>query len=347
MLVLAAALASLAQSEFILKSTSLLKPTRPASERPFYDPESTYLAGYIAQDPLLGARAHPGASWSRRLTPGGEEIYHVVYTIGADGFRVTPNNPTAGPVDVNFFGGSFVFGEGVEDNETLPFYFRELAGGVRVKNYGFHGYGLHQALALLEGDFDTQAKINFVLTGAFHAARSACIPSFARNSPRYVIAPDGEPKLVGRCRFGTGFDGVDRVLRASRLYQRIRTLLAPTQDARFKLYTAIVREMKQISDQRGQRFVVGYLNSAKNFFVDPEWSDERIREELRDSGIQVLDLTLGNTLGDLPREYYLHELDRHPTKLANQRRARLLLDFLSDSEGSGEEAETHRSSEIP
>ena len=49
-----------------------------------------------------------------------------------------------------FFGGSNTFGEGVEDNQTMPFFFAAAAPDTAVYNYGFCGYGPQQMLALLE-----------------------------------------------------------------------------------------------------------------------------------------------------------------------------------------------------
>ena len=52
-----------------------------------------------------------------QTTSGGDIIYDVVYTIGDDGYRLD--------VDGNdfdaFIWGSFTFGEGLNDNETLSF----------------------------------------------------------------------------------------------------------------------------------------------------------------------------------------------------------------------------------
>jgi len=38
----------------------------------------------------------------------------------------------------------------LSSNETFPYYFRELLPQYSVKNFGFHGYGVHEALAILE-----------------------------------------------------------------------------------------------------------------------------------------------------------------------------------------------------
>ena len=49
-------------------------------------------------------------------------------------------------------GDSFTFGEGVQDNETLPYYVSQLAPEYRAYNYGFSGYGPQQMLATLQSE---------------------------------------------------------------------------------------------------------------------------------------------------------------------------------------------------
>ena len=47
-----------------------------------------------------------------------------------------------------------IFGEGVNDDETLPAYFSaDLGYQANVVNLGFHDYGPHQMLRSLELDF--------------------------------------------------------------------------------------------------------------------------------------------------------------------------------------------------
>ena len=51
---------------------------------------------------------------------------------------------------VIFTGCSFVFGEGVNDNQTLPYLYGKQNPAVRCYNYGFPGYGTQQMLAVLQ-----------------------------------------------------------------------------------------------------------------------------------------------------------------------------------------------------
>jgi hypothetical protein len=70
-------------------------------------------------------RAHwliPGSMVRVSKLHDDEVIFDVVYTISAHGFRVTPGaGGTSGSAGrVLFFGCSYTFGEGVEDDQTLP-----------------------------------------------------------------------------------------------------------------------------------------------------------------------------------------------------------------------------------
>ena len=54
-------------------------------------------------------------------------------------------------MDAFFFGDSFTYGEGVNDDETLPYLFEKLSGGrYRAYNLAFHGYGPQQMLRVIE-----------------------------------------------------------------------------------------------------------------------------------------------------------------------------------------------------
>ena len=94
-------------------------------------------------------------------------LYDVTYNIDDFGNRVSlsPVRQKYGRTAI-FVGGSFAFGEGVEDSETLPSLFA-LKSGLRAYNLGMHGYGAHQALMqlsnsdLLEKRVDSQ-KVDIV-----------------------------------------------------------------------------------------------------------------------------------------------------------------------------------------
>ena len=75
-----------------------------------------YQKSFLGFQPLPGKQNH-------LIVSNGKKLINSTYTIGNDGFRKTPlfkNNPKN--TYVNFYGGSFVFGWGLNDNETSLFY---------------------------------------------------------------------------------------------------------------------------------------------------------------------------------------------------------------------------------
>lgn len=83
-------------------------------------------------------------------TNGDSVIYNVIYSFH-NGRRVVPNNNDSAKKNVFFLGCSYVFGDGLNDNQTLPYYFSKYSkGSYTVFNYAFSGYGGHQALKIVE-----------------------------------------------------------------------------------------------------------------------------------------------------------------------------------------------------
>ncbi|MGA0530404.1 hypothetical protein [Hansschlegelia sp. KR7-227] len=68
--------------------------------------------------------------------------------IGPDGYRTHRIGRDAGPEapEIGFFGGSTVWGTGVDDDGTIPAQFDDLTTGVRVANYGERGFSTMQNL---------------------------------------------------------------------------------------------------------------------------------------------------------------------------------------------------------
>jgi hypothetical protein len=91
-------------------------------------------------DPLLGWVPKPGA----RAHHVSEGNFDVTYVIDAKGHRAIPPNPGA-PRTLHFFGDSFTFGHGVENDQTaLSIIARALGARANVVNYGVMAYGIEQ-----------------------------------------------------------------------------------------------------------------------------------------------------------------------------------------------------------
>lgn len=126
-------------------------PAEPAPPPPYH--QGTYTEGFFIDDPLVGYLPAPNSqvNSTKRTTEG--IIYDVTYTIDEYSRRVSPlQNPGNRPNFLLVFGGSFVFGEGVNDDQTLPSYLGQLAPAYQPYNYGVSGFGPQQMLAKLQSD---------------------------------------------------------------------------------------------------------------------------------------------------------------------------------------------------
>ena len=321
------AFTAIAVAEIIM---AFFLPSQLAPERTTrFDAGSDYVQQYFTSSDDLGPLARPGVHSSRKLASDGELIYDVRYSIGEDGLRITPGGD-AGPgaaMRINFFGGSFTFGEGLNDDETLPYFVAAELQAIAVKNYGFHGYGPHQALAILQSDRDTKGDVNFFMTSPWHAQRAACVPAYSTGSPKFVLTDDKRLVRDGVCQAVQKEDSVleaaaTRVLAHSSLYRALQALnLDGSQDTQMEVYLAIVAEMARLSRSRGQYFIVGYVKADDNYFGG-SYSNDTMYEAMQGMADDIVDLTLAEKVESLPREYYIHELDRHPSARANRERAR-------------------------
>ena len=180
-----------------------------------HDPNSDYPKRYFSKN--RNGTAITGTHTARLLDSKGGVIYDVQYSIGADGFRITPSIDENSKIIVNFYGCSFMFGEGLNDWETIPFFVSRQLNSVRVNNYGFHGFGANNALDIMESTRDLiVGQLNFFLTAPWHAPRGSCKPSWVTGFPRYIMKDDSVLKS-GNCRSGV----LSKVAYYSKLYSLI------------------------------------------------------------------------------------------------------------------------------
>jgi hypothetical protein len=161
-----------------------------------------FTTSYYRDDVELGYGPNPG-KFSIQKHHGDQLIYNQAYTITSQNFRETPLKGHAEGCNVVFFGGSVTFGEGVSDHETMPYFFaKEGNGKFNVYNLGFHGYGPHQMLRMLETD-----RLKTIVDGSVHLViyqgieahvdRVAGNTSWDFYGPRYTLLPNGSVSYTG------------------------------------------------------------------------------------------------------------------------------------------------------
>lgn len=124
--------------------------------------------------------------------PTGTPVFDVTYTIDSWGNRSAPEAP--GRPAVVFFGCSFAFGAGVEDDETLPWQFAlDVGGQFDVVNAALSGYGAHHMLRMLEiGLLD--GRVPSGVARAFYSA----IPDHVRRARRASTGTSSGPATSSR-----------------------------------------------------------------------------------------------------------------------------------------------------
>lgn len=106
-----------------------------------------YSEHFFLDDPLLGCRGIPFMTWTQVAThqPENTPLYEATYHLDQFGYRVVPQD--AGPKSEHLatFGCSFTFGEGVEDDETLPAQLACMRPDTAVYSFAMPGYSTGQA----------------------------------------------------------------------------------------------------------------------------------------------------------------------------------------------------------
>jgi hypothetical protein len=289
----------------------------------FYYPDSGRPVRIWRVHDEYGMLPRPGRYNAIKRTDGGDMVYDVLYTIGQDGFRYTPQSHRPSGKKAFFLGDSATFGEGLNDDQTLPFHWARLNPEYQVRNFAMSAWGLHQAYAVWRDLIYDQGAAIFVQTAPWHSDRSACIPDFSTFSPKFKIVND---TIVpsGKCRVLVGFNFVDRLLNKSKVISRIYDAVhSHDRMHKFHLYLAIIKQMLRMAQERQQCLTIAFNKAENTYFEGSAYSNEEILRLLNEAGVAVADVTLAETKEDLDPSYFISR-DGHPSNRANRAKARLL-----------------------
>ena len=265
----------------------------------------------VRQVPDVGYGPAPARTVTSSRVIDGKTIYEVDSTIDANGLRVSPPSAPDPAATVLCFGGSFMYGEGVRDHETLPFRVGARSqGSVKIYNFAFFGYGPHQMLAMLETGsvariVEPQGKVTAIyLMIEDHVRRCAGLSEWGMDGPRYVL----DEGVVRRA--GTFADRVP-VIYKSEIFKRIRRRTAIEQPHHRTLLVAIV-------DAARRRFEALYPGGIFHVLLWPGPRNEEFGTALRESGLTVRVLELP------PGDLYIPG-DGHPNARAHDAAAAFVL----------------------
>jgi len=235
---------------------------------------------------------------SRHWIESGEEIYTARYDF-KNSRRSTPNSNIQTSKYALFLGGSLTFGEGVNDDETLPYFYNQnLTKKRNIRNYGLSGYGTHQvytiAKHLIAHDADlTNAQDVDVFYWFItpHIWRTNGLSSWDRDGPQYQLK-NNQVKHIGSFRqtqkrlpfIQMGWNFVWRHSAFSKSYIWGNLNL---RDKKTELTLALIKETHQILKARGFSFTVLIQDEYKS---PQQTAINKIKHELGTNGIQFIDV---------------------------------------------------------
>ena len=292
--------------------------------------------GYYQDDYILGYKPGANIEALASMTNQGETIYEVTYSIDAYCRRITPvENRTDRNRYAIFFGGSYTFGEGVENNQTLPAYFSNVSSSYMPYNYGFHGYGPHHMLAkLIAVNLETEIQektgiliylylpdhINRVI-GSMHVYNT-----WGKSCPYYTI--DAQNNLIRKESFFYGRPYIsmfyDLLGRSNFIkYFKINFPLR-LSDRHYRLTTKVIEESRKEFQKQFENdhfYVVLYPSEVKT-----RENARRIIPYFEKANIKYLDYT---DLFDPGSEEFTIKSDGHPTPKAYEILAKKLSQDVS------------------
>jgi hypothetical protein len=265
-------------------------------------------------------------------------VYDVQYSIDKNGLRIAPDSLKQSGPPVMFFGDSFTFGEGVNDDETLPNAF-SIVSGMRVLNFAFHGYGPHQMLHLLELDIPkkiTAASPRLMVYTAIshHIDRAAGRTIWDKNGPLYDVQ-NGHAHYVGSfSEHNLGCDDpdvprsvIEKFLHHSRIWQAYAEPYfcpAPNDENTLRRdrtrFLEIVKAANVIAQQKYQsRFVVILWDINNGPIQDYNWIEAKLVEN------NIPTLRLSSEIKQADFKNWIIKRDGHPNPRAYREVAQMLL----------------------
>jgi len=217
---------------------------------------------FFQDDDALGYKPKPNMRVTSIFKENDTVIYNAVYSTDNYSRRLTPDHADGIPKKkfALFFGCSYTFGEGLNDNETLPYFFSRLQPAYRSYNYGLSGYGPQQMLEHLKrkGVETEIAEKKGILIYTFidhHVNRvigtMRSYSIWADIMPYYFL--DEEQKLVRQGSFRTGrpfLNAVYGVLNKSQVVKALNLDFPKIRGHHLLLTARIFDESKKIFEKK-------------------------------------------------------------------------------------------------
>jgi len=261
----------------------------------------------------LGSLPVPNTSTEFKEFIDGRLVADVTYRIDASGLRDIPAEVQGRPLKVAFFGCSFMFGHGVEEDQTLPYYFvRESKGSFEGYNFAGEGWGPHQMLREIETGLVRR------VAGTPDLAIYEAIPDHLRrvagrapweDGPKYVLCRDAEACYSGpfhSAYYTTCRHWLERSWTVKFIESHFARFSRPSD---IPLFLAVLKKTRALMEKNGTRFTI--------VLWDQNELAKAMVETLRANGFDVIALSSIVSASDL-KKHPLTQLDRHPSPATNK-----------------------------
>ena len=239
-------------------------------------------------------------------------IYNINYKIGSDNFRVNSliKNDENKSLKASFFGGSDLFGWGLNDNETLPYLFYKENKNYNVFNYGIFGGTVNQNLEMIRKNLNILGDINILITTSYQLPIISCSRDYSFNAPSFAIVNE-ELKFDGYCIFSflkLNFQIprlVGSIINRSEIIKILNKAFSSEGNTKnIKTYVKIINEINEISKKNDKKLIVLYYGPKKKV-------DDDIINFFIKNNISYIDVSLHD------RKFFVKG-DNHFNKLANE-----------------------------
>jgi hypothetical protein len=292
-------------------------------------------------DPVVQFRPKPDTLVSARASWKDQQLYDVKYTILPSGDRAVPGSVEHGPTYI-FFGDSYTFSEGVNDNETAASQFAQrLKPPAHVVNLGVPGWGAtHMVRALETGlpDKYVVGKVAAVIVWVTpqHLERVTGESSWLDNAPRYDYGPDGKlhyTSTFNQYRWTHPLDGLAYLAR-TRLQIVRRLTNASLERKQTRLYIDLTVRLQELVRERFGAPLILLSNGPEASL--PDQSDLNFLpafDGLRKIGAPMISVRKMLGPGETWDRYFIPH-DGHPTPLLQRMVADALLDYFAGTNRS-------------
>ena len=247
------------------------------------------------------------------------------YSINNQGHRTSNSPLTKSKQCIIFFGGSIVFGQSLNNNETLPHLVSmEFNGEKKVYNFAFNGYGPHQFLSKIENSYLDQLNKCEELTFIYfyindHIGRVVGKRSWGDKSPRYIINGD---KLTQKGFFSSYPFKLIMKFRKNIRNSKIVSIFFDIEKTNKKDQYLLVRILSEIENKINRK----YPNSNIYYIV---WEKKNIVHKIIRNFFKNKKIIQIKNL-NIPLKYHSNNIpgDNHPTKEFNEILSKYIKKFI-------------------